>query len=98
MACLELGLPMVAMPLAGDQPANAARCIDLGVARLVTPDERTSVGIREAVLEVLSAPRYRENAMRMRRELQTLPGPDHAVALLERLAFEKAPINNAKSQ
>jgi UDP:flavonoid glycosyltransferase YjiC (YdhE family) len=95
MACLELGLPMVAVPLSGDQPANAARCTALGAARLVAPDERTPEVIREAVLEVLRNPMYRENASRLQSEMQSLPQPDYAVELLERLATEKAPITNS---
>jgi MGT family glycosyltransferase len=93
MTCLEHGLPMVTVPLAGgDQPGNAARCATLGAARLVTPMERTPEIIGEAVMDVLREPRYRQNAMRLRREMQALPGPGQAVGLLERLVLEKAPI------
>jgi UDP:flavonoid glycosyltransferase YjiC (YdhE family) len=92
MACFEEGLPMVAIPLAGgDQAGNARRCADLGVARVVAPDERTPEAIREAVLDVLRNPRYRENAEHLRREIRALPEPEHAVELLERLALERAP-------
>ena len=95
MACLELGLPMVAVPLAGgDQPSNAARSVALGAARLVAPTERTPQNFRDSVMEVLREPKYRESAMRLQREIQSLPGPEYAVELLERLALEKAPILN----
>jgi MGT family glycosyltransferase len=95
MACFEEGLPMVAIPLAGgDQAGNARRCAALGVARVVAPDERTPQAIRESVLDVLRNPRYRENAEHLRQEIQALPGPEHAVELLERLALERAPISN----
>ncbi|MDQ4128825.1 MAG: glycosyltransferase [Actinomycetota bacterium] len=93
MACIEEGLPMVAVPLAGgDQAGNAQRCAALGVARVVAPDQRTPETIREAVLDVLRDPRYRENAGHLRREIQTLPEPEHAVELLERLVLEKTPL------
>ena len=45
-----------------------------------------------AVLAVLGAPSYRREAERLRDEIAALPGPEHAVALLERLAAEKQPI------
>jgi len=95
MACFEEGLPMVAIPLAGgDQAGNARRCAALGVARVVAPDGRTPEAIREAVLDVLDDPHYRENAEHLRREIQALPKPEHAVELLERLALERVPLAN----
>ena len=45
-----------------------------------------------AVREVLANPSYRENAERMRDEMELLTGPEYAVELLERLAVEKQPL------
>ncbi len=92
MAALDHGLPMVIVPLAADQPDNARRCVSLGVARVVAADDRTPLGIRDAVRAVLRDPGYRRNAMRMREESERLPGPDHAVAWLERLASDRQPL------
>jgi hypothetical protein len=98
MAGLEQGLPMVATPLAGDQPSNARRCSDLGVARVIGPDERTPEVFRAAVRDVLRNPKYRENAARLRQEIQLLPGPEYAVQLLERVVREGRPImSNSQS-
>ena len=44
------------------------------------------------MLAVLDDPAYRTAAGRMRDEIAALPGPEHAVALLERLAVERQPI------
>ena len=97
MACIELGLPMVAMPLArSDQPGNSARCAALGIARVVGPNERKPELIREAVLDVLHNPDYRKDALRLKQDLQLLPPVAHAVKLLQRLAHEKAPINSSQ--
>jgi MGT family glycosyltransferase len=86
MACLEAGVPMVVIPLAGgDQAGNAARCADLGVARVVTASKRTPETIREAVRAVLRDPGYRENAIRLREEMLSLPGSAQAVGLVEHL-------------
>lgn len=96
MDALSLGLPMVIMPVAADQPENAQRCREAGVARVIEPDQRTGQGlsqaIRDATREVLENPAYRQNAQRLRKEIEELPGLDHAVALLERLAVERAPL------
>jgi UDP:flavonoid glycosyltransferase YjiC (YdhE family) len=89
MAALGYGLPMVILPVAADQPDNARRCVDIGVAEAVTIDARTPETIRAAARKVLADPRYQENAARLRDEIQAMPGPSHAVALLERLAAER---------
>lgn len=89
MAALGQGLPMVILPIAADQPDNARRCVDIGLAEAVTSDERTPETIRAATRKVLADPRYRENAGRLQDEIQAMPGPDQAVALLERLAVEQ---------
>lgn len=95
MACLSVGVPLVVIPVNGDQPRNARRCADLGVGRVVGPEERTPEAIRAAVVAVLADPTYRANAERLRDTMAALPGMDHAVALLERLACEKQPILSA---
>lgn len=89
---LNAGLPMVVIPIGADQPYNAACCAALGVGRVIGPEERTPGAIREAVRAVLSEPSYRANAERIRDEMAALPGPEYAVALLERLAAEKQPL------
>lgn len=89
------GLPMVTIPLGADQPYNARSCAALGVGEVIGPDDRTAGAIRAAAWAVLTEPSYRENAKRVRDEMAALPGPGHAVALLERLAAEKQPLLTA---
>ena len=86
MTSLDHGLPMVVVPIAADQPDNARRCADLGLARVVAPGDRTPDAIRTAVLAVLGGPAYRARAARLRDELRALPDLGFAVTLLERLA------------
>jgi UDP:flavonoid glycosyltransferase YjiC (YdhE family) len=92
LAAIAHGLPLVVIPIAADQPENAQRCAELGLGRVVGPDERTPDAIRQAAREVLRDPRYRENAARLRREMEAQPGPERGVELLERLAAERAPL------
>lgn len=92
LTSLAHGLPLVLLPIAADMFDNARRCAALGVGRVVGPDERTPANIRGAVERVLGTPTYRENARRMRAEIRALPGPERAVALLERLATDRLPI------
>jgi UDP:flavonoid glycosyltransferase YjiC (YdhE family) len=92
MGALSQGLPLVIIPVGADQPSNARRCAGLGVGRVVTPEQRTPEGIRAAVDAVLHDQSYRTNSRVFRGEMAALPGPEHGVALLERLVVERRPI------
>ena len=93
---LSLGLPMVIIPITADQPVNAQLCAELGVARVVTPEGRAehelAQEIRNAEREVLGNPSYRENAQRVRKEMEKLPGLEYPVGLLETLARTGNPL------
>lgn len=89
MSALGHGLPMVIVPVSADQPDNAQRCEQLGVAKVVAPDDRSPEAFRDAVRSVLRHPGYRQNAGQLREEMERLPGPEQAVEWLERLAVEK---------
>jgi UDP:flavonoid glycosyltransferase YjiC (YdhE family) len=82
---LAHGLPMVLVPMGADQPHNAARCEALGVARVLDAVRATPETVRETAAAVLADPAYRRAAERLRDETAALPGPEHAVKLLERL-------------
>lgn len=91
-ATLRNGIPLVMVPIGADQFDNADRCTAYGVARMIAPENRTPETIRVTVNDVLANPRYRERARRFQMALDELPGPEHAVNLLEQLAVEKQPI------
>ncbi len=92
LAAVGHGLPVVVIPIAADQPENAQRCAELGLGRVIGPDDRTPAAIGAAVREVLRDPRYRQNAQRLRDEMEALPGPERGVELLERLAAQGQPV------
>lgn len=92
IGALAYGLPAVLIPMGADQPLNAKRCADLGVAQVLDAIEATPETVRDAVATALANPTYRRAAGRMRDEITALPGPDHAIMLLERLAAEKQPL------
>lgn len=95
MSALSVGLPVIIVPLAADQPMNAARTLELGAGLTVTPEELTPDSIRRAAREVLNTASYREAARRFQAEALSLPDTSHGVKLLERLAAEKRPLPSA---
>ena len=84
-SALSHGLPLIVMPVGADQPMNAARCQELGVAQVLHPLEATPTQLRDAVREVLSNPSYREAARRYQQESASLPGLGEAVRLVEQV-------------
>jgi len=92
LTALGHGLPMVIVPVSADQPDNARRCEQLGVATVVSPDNRTPEAFRNATREVLQNPGYRQTAKRLREEMERLPGPEQVVGWLERLDGERQPL------
>jgi UDP:flavonoid glycosyltransferase YjiC (YdhE family) len=90
------GKPMVAIPLAHDQPAVAARLERLGIAEVLPVMRLSAKRIRAAITRVLNEPGYREAAVKMQTKLHSLRGLDRAVEIIER-AFEKYGANPRNS-
>jgi UDP:flavonoid glycosyltransferase YjiC (YdhE family) len=93
---LSHGLPQVVIPMGADQPLNAARCRELGVGVVLDAITTTPEAVRKAVSAVLTDSTYHSAAERMRDEVASLPGPKHAVALLERLVARSLPPENGR--
>ncbi|WP_396918963.1 macrolide family glycosyltransferase [Mycolicibacterium sp.] len=83
---LWYGVPMVAVPQAVDQPANAARLEDIGVGRHLKAHLPTPVEIRDALLAVTSDPQVRLRVNAVRDEIHAGGGPAHAADAVEDVA------------
>jgi UDP:flavonoid glycosyltransferase YjiC (YdhE family) len=86
LAALANGLPLVVLPVAADQPENADRCAAAGAGLTLEPAARTPTDIAAATSAVLTEPRYRESALRVREQLGAMPPPAAVLPRLERLA------------
>lgn len=91
---LSLRVPLVVIPIGGDQPHTAERCEALGLGRAIHAPERDAAHIRKCVLEVLNVPRFQENVERFSAKMQALPPIEHAVELIERVARRRRPIGS----
>jgi UDP:flavonoid glycosyltransferase YjiC (YdhE family) len=87
---LAEGVPLVIVPVAGDQPYCARRCQAVGVGCVIGPADRNAVTIRAAMRTVLGDPSYRDSARHMRDEIQALPPADAAVTALEQIVDQHA--------
>ena len=92
VGALAHGLPMLLLPIGADQPLNAARCEALGVARVLDSFHATSADVANAAAEVLAGESYRRSAERVQAEIEGLPGPEHALLLLEQIRPQHSPV------
>ncbi|WP_189082002.1 alpha/beta fold hydrolase [Mangrovihabitans endophyticus] len=83
---LTVGVPMVALPLHSEQPENAQRLAELGVAVALDPADATPEEIRRACVTVMFDPRYRTAATKWHDKVAALPTAEAFVRDLETLA------------
>ena len=93
---LAHGLPMVAIPIANDQPGVSSRLAWLGVAEVVLPQKLTVPRLRNAIGKVLQTPRYRENARRFQKELARLDGIARAADITEQAVITRQPVRSER--
>ena len=86
MGALEHGLPSVLTPLGADQPHNARRAGDLGVARVLDAATATPDEIGRTVTAMLVDTGARDAALALKTEMDALPPVEATVPMLEQLA------------
>ena len=82
---LSEGVPLVAVPLANDQPGVAARVKARGACVVVPRYRLNATRLRKAVLLVLQDARYREAAQVLQKTIQRMDGPGRAADLIEQV-------------
>jgi UDP:flavonoid glycosyltransferase YjiC (YdhE family) len=103
LSALQHGLPLLVVPISAHHPFHAMRVSSLELGKALRRPgqaglpgdegwpELSGPALRALVREILESPQYRSKACQIGNEMSNLPGLDHAVHLLERLAEEKAP-------
>jgi UDP:flavonoid glycosyltransferase YjiC (YdhE family) len=91
MTALAHGLPMVITPISADQIFHSTRCAELGAALVVEPAELDAEQLRQALRRLLKEPGFRKAAGGMRAEIESLPGIERGVELIEELAEARTP-------
>lgn len=82
---LSNGVPMVAIPIANDQPGVAARIAWTGTGEVV-PLKRLSVSrLRRAIKQVLTEDSYKKNALSLQASIQRAGGARKAADIVEQV-------------
>jgi MGT family glycosyltransferase len=82
---LSYGVPMVAMPIANDQPGVAARIAWSGTGEVVSIDRLSVSKLRSAIRRVLSEESYKKNALRLRDSIKQAGGVKKAANIIEQV-------------
>jgi UDP:flavonoid glycosyltransferase YjiC (YdhE family) len=90
MKALSHGIPVVCLPLVGDQSDVAARVVHAG-AGIRVPGDASPEHIRAAILRVLNEPNFRDGAQRIAKAMAGEDGTKTAVKELETLATQERP-------
>lgn len=103
ISALWHGVPVLMTPIAGDEPTQAARFADLGAGLILrrtghrdpildpSIPELAPQTVYETAQRLLDDGFYANNIQQVRQTLHDLPGLQHGVRLLEKLAQEKQP-------
>ncbi|MFI7309488.1 macrolide family glycosyltransferase [Streptomyces hygroscopicus] len=80
---LYFGVPMIAVPQSAEQPMNADRLVELGVARRLDTADATAGALRAALTGLTADPEVARRAARLRDEVRAEGGARRAADLIE---------------
>jgi MGT family glycosyltransferase len=80
---LFTGVPMIAVPQAVDQFANADRLVELGVARRIDTADATAAALRAALIELTTDPEVARRLALLRADARAEGGTTRAADLIE---------------
>src|SRR3954470_1778197 len=83
LECLSNGVPMVAIPIANDQPGVAARIKWTGTGEMVSLSKLSTARLRTEVQRVLGDQRYRDNAKKLQQAIRSRDAISMAAELIE---------------
>lgn len=85
---LAQGKPLLALPVANDQPGVAARIVRSGCGLMIPIANASAPRIKSSLQAILGDPRFRENAQRMAAANREAGGAERAADIIESLALD----------
>ncbi|MEG4960458.1 MULTISPECIES: glycosyltransferase [unclassified Microcoleus] len=93
---LSNGVPMVAIPVANDQPGVAARIAYTGVGKVVALKELSVSKVRSAIEKVLTQESYKQRAIEMQGAIGRSGGVKKAADIIEQVVLTGKPVLASK--
>ncbi|MBE9175733.1 glycosyl transferase family 1, partial [Synechocystis salina LEGE 06155] len=81
---LYFGVPVLALPISGDQHGVAARIAWTQTGETLSPRQRSLKNLETTIGRVLSSPIYRHNVLRIQSDMKQAGGLKKAVEVIER--------------
>lgn len=95
--CLQAGVPMVAIPITGDQPGIAARIARAGAGKVMPLSRLDVTTVKACIKAVLDEPSYQKNAQEICAKIQQSGGVTRAVDIIEQVINTQAPVLNIRA-
>lgn len=95
---LANGVPMVAIPIANDQPGVAARIAWTGTGEVVPLKQLNVSKLRSAIGRVLSEDTYRKNALKLQAAIRHAGGVKTAIDIVEQVMATGKPVYSQLSR
>jgi zeaxanthin glucosyltransferase len=89
---LNNGVPMVAIPIANDQPGVASRIVWSGCGEAVPVKKVNVDNLRIAIKKVLTEDSYRKNALQLQTAIQKAGGTKRAIDIMEQAISTGKPV------
>lgn len=92
MEALGNGVPMIAVPITGDQFGVAARLTHCGAGKIIHSKDFRAATVKAAVQEMLNEPQCRVRAAAMRDAIEQTRGAERAAEIIEKVISTGAPV------
>lgn len=92
LECLTNGVPMVAIPIANDQPGVASRIVWSGCGEAVPAKKVNVNNLRAAIQKALTEESYKMNALRLQAAIQKSGGVKRATDIIEQAISTGQPV------
>jgi MGT family glycosyltransferase len=92
MECVKNGVPMVAIPVANDQPGVAARIAWTGAGEVLPLSRLNVPRLRAAIQQVLTQDSYKNNATRLQAAINRAGGVRRAADIVEQAISTNKPV------
>ncbi|MDJ0796122.1 MAG: glycosyltransferase [Calothrix sp. MO_167.B12] len=89
---LSNGVPMVAIPIANDQPGVAARIAWTGTGEVVSLGKVSVKRLQKAIRQVLTEDSYKQNALRLQEAIRRSGGVSRAADIVEQVVSTGKPV------